>query len=90
MELFQNHPNPFNPSTTIRYTIPVASRVTLYVYSAVGQLVRKLVDQRFSAGARDVTWDGKNDAGNPVASGVYIYHLRAGKLTLSKKMTLLK
>jgi len=90
VELFQNSPNPFNPTTTIRYTVPRASRVTLLVYTPAGQLVRTLVDATLSSGVKHVTWDGTNNDGNPVASGVYVYRLQVGKETLAKKMTLLK
>ena len=90
MQLFQNRPNPFNPVTSIRYTVPAASHITLRVYSPSGQLVRTLIDEKQPAGTWEVTWDGTNNAGNPVASGVYVYRLRAGNVTRSKKMTLLK
>jgi len=89
-QLFQNSPNPFNPTTTIRYTVPRASRVTLRIYTPAGQLVRTLVDATLSPGVKHATWDGTNNKGNPVASGVYVYRLQAGKESLSKKMTLLK
>ena len=88
--LFQNRPNPFNPVTAIRYEIARASHVTLRIYSPSGQLVRTLVDRKLLAGSRETTWDGTNDAGNPVASGIYVYRLRAGTVTESRKMTLLK
>jgi len=90
LRLFQNHPNPFNPVTTIGYEVPEASYVTLRVYSAAGQLVRKLVDREVSAGRQEITWDGTNNAGAGVASGVYYYRLTVGKETLTKKMALLK
>ena len=87
---FPDRPNPFNPVTSIRYTVQSASHVTLDVYSPVGQLVRTLVDGYVSAGDWEVTWDGTNNAGIPQASGVYLYRLRVGGLTQSKKMILLK
>jgi hypothetical protein len=90
LSLSQNLPNPFNPTTTIRYTVPSRSDVTLHVYSVSGQRVRTLVDGPVPAGVGQVTWDGTDDAGNPVASGVYVYELRAGNPVLVKKMTLLK
>jgi hypothetical protein len=89
LTLFQNHPNPFNPSTTIRYKVPHASRVTVSVYSPSGQLIRTPIDASVPAGMGEVMWDGKNNEGVPVASGVYFYRLRTGKATLSKKMLLL-
>jgi flagellar hook assembly protein FlgD len=62
----------------------------LCVYAPSGELVRKLVDRNMPAGLQEIMWDGTNVAGNPVASGVYVYRLTVGKLTLSKKMILLK
>jgi hypothetical protein len=88
--LSQNHPNPFNPVTSIRYVVPDASHVTLRVYSLSGLLVRTLVDRALPAGTREVTWNGTDNAGNSVVSGVYFYQLRAGTFTESRKMVLLK
>jgi hypothetical protein len=91
--LYQNHPNPFNPTTTIRYSIKERGRVTLTVYNAAGQLVRTLVDeiQAPSATGFSVIWDGTNDAGERVASGVYLYKLAAaGGYQDVKKLVLLK
>jgi photosystem II stability/assembly factor-like uncharacterized protein len=90
VELFQNSPNPFNPVTSIRYTIPDPSTVTLRVYAPSGKLVRTILTGKQPAGTRVVEWDGRNDAGNRAASGVYVYRLRVGKTVLSRKMTLLK
>jgi hypothetical protein len=88
--LSQNQPNPFNPTTTIRFVLPAREDVTLVIYDANGQLVRTLVNEVRGYGAHEVTWDGRDDAGATVGSGVYFYRLRAGKLTESKKMVLLK
>lgn len=88
--LDQNHPNPFNPSTTIRYVVPSTGHVTLSVYNMLGQKIRTLVDETKSAGAWDVVWNGRNEAGQLVASGVYLYKLQAGGRTSARKMTLLK
>ncbi len=90
IELSQNAPNPFNPSTTIRFTLPASERVGLAVYSADGALVRMLVDETRDRGLHNVTWDGRDSAGNPVGSGVYFYRLTAGKFSDSRKMVLLK
>ncbi|HEU4929639.1 MAG TPA: PA domain-containing protein, partial [Candidatus Krumholzibacteria bacterium] len=90
IELAQNAPNPFNPSTTIRFTLPVSERVGLAIYSASGALVRMLVDETRERGSHDVSWDGRDSAGNPVSSGVYFYRLTAGKFSDSRKMVLLK
>lgn len=83
--LEQNHPNPFNPATTIHYSLPRRSAVRLDVFNILGQRVATLVDGDVSAGEHTVRWDGSN-----VASGVYLYRLRAGETTLARKMVLLK
>jgi M6 family metalloprotease-like protein len=77
--LYQNHPNPFNPMTTIQYAIKKQGRVQLVVYNAAGRLVRTLVDkdQSPAPGGFSVVWDGRNNAGDPLASGVYFYKLIA-------------
>jgi hypothetical protein len=90
VRLFQNHPNPFNPTTTIRFVVPRASHVTLRVYSPAGKLVRTLVDRVLHSGTREAIWDGTNDIGNRVASGVYFCRLRVDRVYLSHKMILLK
>jgi hypothetical protein len=89
-QLFQNRPNPFNPTTTIRYSVADKSHASLTIYSTSGERVRTLVEEIVPAGIREAIWDGKNDNGRPVATGVYIYRLRTGGETLSKKMVLLK
>jgi hypothetical protein len=88
--LHANHPNPFNPTTTIRYELAAAGNVRLRVFDAAGRLVRTLVDTSEGAGAHDVTFDGRDDNGRPVASGVYFYRLDAGTTTQTRKMVLLK
>jgi hypothetical protein len=89
--LFQNHPNPFNPSTIVRYYLPQSADVTLGVYDARGRLVVSLVEREKQAkGYYEVAWDGRDARGQAVASGVYFSRLRAGKLTESRKMILLK
>jgi len=88
--LEQNVPNPFNPSTTIAFTLREAGEVTLAVYDATGRRVRTLVSGRREARSYDVAWDGRDDAGTRVASGVYFYRLTAGSFTQTKKMVLLK
>jgi len=91
--LFQNHPNPFNPTTTIEYAIKNRGYVTLTVYNAAGQLVRTLVNdvQEPRAAGFSVLWNGRNDSGEPVASGVYLYKLTAGnEYQAVKKLVLLK
>jgi len=88
--LEQNFPNPFNPTTTIRYTLPVASNVTLAVYGVDGKLVRVLQSGSKPMGTFEATWDGRDTSGTPVASGVYFYRLKAGSFTETRKMVLMK
>mgnify|MGYP003958273075 FL=1 len=84
------YPNPFNPETTIRFSLPWAVDVTVKVHNDHGQLVRTLVDERMDAGEFQVTWDGKDDSGAQVATGVYLYQIEAPNLRLHKKVTFLK
>ena len=88
--LHQNYPNPFNPSTEIRFDIPTARDVQLRIYNQLGQTVRTLVDQRMKAGTHLMKWDGANEMGQSVASGVYFYNLEAGDFSQIRKMTLVK
>ena len=88
--LRQNFPNPFNPATTIQYSLASPGPVNLKVYDLAGQVVRQLVDQRQGRGAHQVVWDGRDEAGTPAANGVYIYELRAGTYRAWRKMLLIK
>ena len=89
--LFQNHPNPFNPSTTIRYYLPEAAQVSLRVYAVDGRLVATLVDgEKQTEGFKTISWDGRNIGGKAVASGVYFYKLTAGESMQSKKLVVLR
>jgi hypothetical protein len=88
--LLPNYPNPFNPSTEIRFDIPTARDVKLRVYNQLGQAVRTLVEGRMKAGSYSLKWDGTNAAGLAVASGVYFYSLDAGDFSQVRKMTLVK
>lgn len=88
-KLLQNFPNPFNPSTTIYYSVPAQNRVTLKVYDLTGSLVETLVDEVKEKGLYHVTMS-KNSSGRELSSGVYFYTLQAGDRLLSKKMTILK
>ena len=88
--LYQNHPNPFNPTTTISFRLPTAERVRLAVYSPDGKLVRDLVDAFIDQGLKRVVWDGRDNGSSPVSSGVYFYRLAAGHQVEVKKMVLLK
>ena len=84
-ELEQNHPNPFNPTTMISFSIPENSFVSLKVYNTLGEEIGELAGREFSAGRHSVTFDASH-----LASGVYFYAIRAGKFSTSKKMTLQK
>jgi hypothetical protein len=88
--LHDNFPNPFNPSTTFRYSLTAPGVVTLKVYNMLGQLVRTIVDEEQEEGYHEVLWDGLNQVGATVSSGVYIYRLTAGAFTDTKRMLLLK
>jgi hypothetical protein len=89
--LAQNYPNPFNPVTTIRFTLGNTAPVRLDVYNVAGQRVRRLVDDTRETGVvHEVVWDGRNDAGHEVSSGVYFYKLVAPGFVKTKKMVLLK
>jgi hypothetical protein len=88
--LFQNHPNPFNPNTAIRYQVPSPVRVRLVVYNLLGQAIRTLVDEEQAAGTFTAEWDGVNEHGVSVGSGVYVYRLEAGTFVQNRKMMLLK
>ena len=91
--LKQNYPNPFNPTTSIRYAVGSRQRpvpTTLKIYNILGQKVRTLVDEPKTSGNHEVTWDGKDDKGKEVASGIYFYQLEVGEFTECKKMLLLK
>jgi hypothetical protein len=86
----QNFPNPFNPATTIEFTLPRRSRAILVVYNTLGQQVRKLADQSLPVGTHRLQWDGKDDMGNEVSSGVYFYRLEAGDFVDARKMILMR
>ena len=88
--LAQNMPNPFNPVTTIKFTVPEDTEVNLTVYDVAGRRVKTLAKGHHKAAYYSVTWDGMNDNGSRVASGVYFYRLKAGKNVQSKKMVLLR
>ncbi|MFC1569358.1 FlgD immunoglobulin-like domain containing protein, partial [bacterium] len=85
-----NYPNPFNPSTTISFQLPKTTQVTVTVYDLQGKNIATLLEQSLTAGKHQVQWDGRNDAGNDVASGVYFYKVHAGQNVKSSKMTLLR
>jgi len=95
-DLRQNYPNPFNPTTIIEYALPKASQVRIQIFNILGQKVRNLLDEPQEPGYKMIHWDGKDDYGKEVSSGIYFYRIVAhtgqgsGDLVKCKKMTLLK
>jgi titin len=88
--LHQNYPNPFNPATSISFTLPAATFARLCIYSITGQKVTTLVERELAAGEHRVTWNGRDESGNTVSSGVYLYRLTTEFETAARKMILLK
>ncbi len=88
--LDNNYPNPFNPTTTIQFALPANSTVKLAIYNMLGQRVRTLIDKQLSAGSHAANWDGRNDFGQKVSSGIYLYRIESGFGVQTKKMTLMK
>jgi hypothetical protein len=88
--LKQNYPNPFNPSTTIKYNLAKTTDVKFEIYSILGSKIATLVNGKQNAGIQKVEWNGKDDSGKAVASGVYFYKISTPEFTQTKKMMLLK
>ena len=88
--LHENYPNPFNPTTTLRFDLPEVSDITLTIYNMLGQKVRTFDYQNTSAGYHSVTWDATNDLGQQVGAGVYLYQLQTKDFVKTRKMVLLK
>ncbi len=88
--LAQNYPNPFNPTTKIQFTLAKSGFVTLQIYDILGRKVRTLTSQHLSAGYKSTVWDGKNEQGKEVSSGIYLYRLTTEDFTETKRMVLLK
>jgi hypothetical protein len=89
-ELAANYPNPFNPTTTIKYGLKSDSNVNLAIYNLKGQLVKTLVNKHQKAGYHKIVWNGKDNNGKTASSGVYFFRIKAGKFTSTKKMIMLK
>ena len=94
-ELLQNYPNPFNPETWIPYRLAEDGYVTLTIYDTAGQVVRTIdvghrVAAVYESRSKAIYWDGRNDLGERVASGVYFYHLSAGDYSATRRMVILK
>jgi hypothetical protein len=90
LELYQNIPNPFNPSTTIRFSLPRDTRVVVSVFAVNGAEVARLIDEKRPAGLHEVRWDGRDAAGRALASGVYFYRLEAAGRVLTRKLVLVR
>ena len=88
--LYPNYPNPFNPTTTIRYNIPKSSFVNITIYDIMGRNTKTLVNQRQNVGSNSVIWDSTNDYNKPVTAGMYLYQIKAGSYINTNKMVLLK
>lgn len=88
--LHANYPNPFNPSTTITFTVATPSRANIRVYSLTGELVRTIVDEQLQPGNYSARWNGRDDNGSLVESGTYLYHMTAGKFSSTRRMVLVK
>jgi flagellar hook assembly protein FlgD len=88
--LHQNYPNPFNPVTTIRFDVPQESHIRMDIYNILGQRVRTLVNSDMQAGYHTIRWNGTNDMGKPLSSGMYIYRIHSSEFTSVKKLVLMK
>jgi photosystem II stability/assembly factor-like uncharacterized protein len=89
-QLYQNYPNPFNPTTQIAFSMPHEAQVKLVIYDILGRKIRTLLDGQRGAGMQSLNWDGLNDAGKNVASGIYIYKLVTSDYTMQKRMQLIR
>ena len=89
-ELHGNYPNPFNPSTNIQFTIPQPGNVKIDIYNINGELVSSLTNKDYSIGTHSVTWNGKDNSGNNVSSGIYLYRMTSNNFAQSNRMLLLK
>jgi len=88
--LYQNHPNPFNPITTIRYDLPEATNVTISIYDMMGREIKSLINTNQNSGYKSVIWNGTNDNGEIVSGGMYFYSIKTNIFSRTKKMILLK
>jgi hypothetical protein len=88
--LLQNYPNPFNPATNIEFVLSKSGQVKIEIFNILGQRIRTLVDEHLKPGHKVVDWDGRDDSGEEVSSGIYFYRLQTEDFTDAKKMLLLK
>ena len=89
-KVHQNHPNPFNPVTTLRYDLPQDAIVNISIYDMMGRVVNNLVSSQQNAGYKSIQWHATNNAGQPVSAGIYLYTIFAGEFRQTKKMVMLK
>jgi hypothetical protein len=89
-KLHKNYPNPFNPETTIGFSLKEASSVQITIYNMKGQIVKKLIDRDCIAGNHSIVWNGTDEQGKNVASGIYLYRMTNGNYSSSQKMMLMK
>ena len=88
--LHQNYPNPFNPTTQIRYDLPKDEFVSIAIYDVMGRKIRSLMNANQAVGYHAIRWDARNDMGEGISAGMYIYTIQAGEFRSTKKMVLLK
>ena len=88
--LSQNYPNPFNPSTVIEYSVPIGTNVSIDIFNVLGQKVKTLTNETKAPGTYRVEWDGTDESGQTVSTGIYLYRFHAGDVVQSKKMVLMK
>lgn len=88
--LFGNYPNPFNPSTTISFTLPYTESIRLSIYNSLGEKIRELADEEFPSGLNEIVWDGKDQSGVSLSSGIYFYQLKTSTNLTTGKMVLAK
>ena len=89
-KLHQNHPNPFNPVTSLRYDLPEDALVNITIYDMIGRVINNLVTSKQTSGFKSVQWNATDNFGQPVSAGVYLYQIKTGNFTQTKKMLLLK
>lgn len=90
VSLAQNYPNPFNPSTRIEFSLRYEGKVDIAVYSPTGTIVRQLFQGEMDPGKYSIVWDGRDELGQPVGSGIYLYRLESNNLSITRKMSLVK
>ena len=88
--LHQHYPNPFNPTTQIKYDLPEDALVNITIYDIMGRSIKSLVNSKQTAGYRSIQWNATTNLGEPVSAGMYIYMIQAGEFRQVRKMVLLK